>query len=218
MLNLKGPARFLFRFALFLALALVLWPPVSWVYGPFLGAVANAFFALLRSGVRAEVGDRACLVYGLWPEVIRCEVLDFGAIYLNALVAAALFAALPGAWRGRLKALGVLLVALFASHLLSLYLLSQVALCNALSGPAPQASLRVLAFDKLYALWGAYGWEGLPFLAGALAFGKHRGLFRTKGRSARPRMRMAQPPLARTPRGLRAPLRPPQRRPHLALR
>jgi hypothetical protein len=174
-----------------------------------------------------EVGDRTCLIYHLWPEALRCEVRDFGAVYLNVLVMTAVFAALPGGLRGRLKALGAALLALFVSHILCLYLLSYVTIWNSLSGAAP--SLRPLSrvtaavphpaarvCGKAYALWGAFGWEGLPFLAGALAFMKGRGLLRAKGRSpsARPRPRRTPSPPARTQRGWRSPARPLERRAH----
>jgi hypothetical protein len=229
--DLKRAAPFLLKFALSLALLLALWPPFSWVYGPLLGAAASALFALVRPVVSVEVGERVYFVYHLWPEALRCEVRDFGAVCLNALVVTAAFAALPGGLRGRLKALGAALLTLFVSHLLCLYLLSYVTIWNSLSGAAPSPRLlsranaaaphhMALVCGKVYALWGAFGWEGLPFLAGALAFLKGRGLLRAKGRSpsARPRPRRTPSPPARAQRGWRSPARPLERRAHLPLR
>lgn len=229
--DLKRAAPFLLKFALSLALLLALWPPFSWVYGPLLGAAANALFALVRPLVSVEVGDRVYFVYHLWPETLRCEVRDFGAVSLNVLVMTSVFAALPGGLRGRPKALGAALLALFASHLLCLYLLSYVTIWNSLSGAAPSLRLlsrvaaaaphhTALVYGKVYALWGAFGWEGLPFLAGALAFLKGSGLLRAKGRpaSARPRPRRTPSPPARAQRGGRSPARPLERRAHLPLK
>jgi hypothetical protein len=225
--DLKRAAPFLLKFALSLALLLALWPPFTWVYGPLLGTAANALFAVVRPVVSVEVGDRVCLVYHLWPETLRCEVRDFGAIYLNALVVTAVFAALPGGLRGRRRALGAGLLALFASHLLCLYLLSYVTIWNSLSGAAPSLRLlsranaaaphhAALVCGKGYALWGAFGWEGLPFLAGTLAFLKGRGLLRAKRRfpPARPQPRRTPSPPARAQRGWRSPARPLERRSH----
>jgi hypothetical protein len=193
--GLKQAAPFLLKFALASALLLALWPPLSWVYGPLLGAAANALFSLVRPVVSIEVGDQTFLIHHLWPNVTRYAVRDFSVVYLNALVLLAVFAALPGGVRGHRKSLGVAFLALSASHLLCLYLLSHAVL----SGSASQHNLLVsrpaaLICDKLYALWGAFGWEGLPFLAGALAFGKAQGLFRA-GRSgpSSPRMRRRRP-------------------------
>ncbi|GEM_PF-6837974 len=225
--DLKRAAPFLLKFALSLALLLALWPPFTWVYGPLLGSAANVFFAFLQPCVSVEVGDGVCLVYHLWPEALRCEVRDFGAISLNVLVTMAVFAALPGGLRGRRRALGAALLALFASHLLCLYLLSYVTIWNSLSGAAPSPRLlsrvnaaaphhAALVCGKVYVLWGAFGWEGLPFLAGTLAFLKGRGLLRAKRRSpsARPQSRRTPSPPAQTQRGWRSPARPLERRSH----
>lgn len=225
--NPKQTAPFLLKFALSSALLLALWPPFAWVYGLFLGAAANACFALVLPCVSVEVRDRSCFTYHLLkvgdgvrftyhlpPNVLQYEVIDY-AIYLNVLVLTALFAALPGKPRDRLKALGVTLLALFASHILCLYLLSYIVIWDQFprlnpAGPAQNIAFRLLVSrvdaalshqtalicNKAFLHWIAYGWEGLPFLAGALAFGRARGLFREKRRVTRPRLRAA--PMTRT--------------------
>ncbi len=197
------PIRYLLKFLSAAEILMALWPPVTWIYGPLLGSATNAFFAFFQPGISLEVGEKTYFVCNLWPETVRSELKSFGSIYLNALVVIALFAGLPGRLRGRLKALGTALLALFATHVLCIYLLSHFAVWNALQSMNQTLQIKHGSFlplseriatalfhqkamlcSKIMVLWGNFGWEGLPFLAGALFYIRSRGLLGEKSPGA----------------------------------
>ena len=205
------PLRYLLKFLSASAILMALWPPVTWIYGPLLGSATNAFFAFFQPGISLEVGEKTYFVCNLWPDTVRSELKSFGTIYLNALVVIALFAGLPGKLKGRLKALGTALIALFGTHVLCIYLLSHFAVWNALQSMNQTLQIQGGSFlplsdriatalfhqkamlcSKIMVLWGNFGWEGFPFLAGALFYIRSRGLLQSPGAE-----RVSRPPFKR---------------------
>lgn len=176
-LRIRGPLAFLVRFAVVAGVLYALRDDLARAY---LAVVAPPANWLLGGGGVAYVreGGQLALVYRQLG--LRFAVHDI--VYQNALVAVALFAATAAGWRWRLGWGALTLVALWATHVVCLYLGGHVIVWDFLWSLPPEARADLLPrvaqrfpaerdwlFSRLFGLWHTWGRSALPLLIWAAA-------------------------------------------------
>lgn len=175
---LREPLEFLIRFAVVAGGLYLLRSDISHFYLLLVTAPANWLIGDGAGAAYIREGHELSLVYRQFG--LRFAVHDI--IYQNLLVAMALFAATHADWQWKLKWGGVAVVALWLSHVVSLFLGSHVIIWDFLwSLPAdvrlevaprieahfPQA--RDWLYSRLFGVWHTWGRQSLALVVWVLA-------------------------------------------------
>jgi len=133
---MRGALTFLGKFLMIAGLLYGVWELVAPFYLAMIAPTVNGFFTLLQLPVQLELrGGILLLVYHLGGSPLRLEVQGYDIVYLNLITATALLAASPGKHLGwKLKWMGTVLVALWATHVVSFFINGQIAVWQYLEG------------------------------------------------------------------------------------
>jgi hypothetical protein len=175
---LREPLVFLIRFSVVAGVLYLLRTEISRVYLSLVTAPANWLIGEDSGAVYLREGHELSILYRQLG--LRFAVHDI--IYQNLLVALALFAATRADWMWRLKWGGVAVVALWATHVVSLFLGSHVIVWDFVwSLPAdiraellPRVAARFPVeqdwlFSRLFGVWHTWGRQSLALAVWVLA-------------------------------------------------
>jgi len=133
---MRGALTFLGKFLVIAGLLYGVWELLAPFYLAMVAPTVNALFTLLQLPVQLELrGGILLLVYSLGGAPLRLEMQGYDIVYLNLIAATALLAASPGKSLGwKLKWMGTVLVALWATHVVSFFINGQIAVWQYLEG------------------------------------------------------------------------------------
>ena len=140
---MRGALTFLGKFLVIAGLLYGVWELLAPFYLAMVAPTVNALFTLLQLPVQLELrGGILLLVYRLGGAPLRLEVQGYDIVYLNLITATALLAASPGKSFGwKLRWMGTVLVALWATHVASFFINGQIAIWQYLEGVQGQETL-----------------------------------------------------------------------------
>ena len=167
---MRGALTFLGKFLVIAGLFYGVWELLAPFYLAMVAPTVNALFTLLQLPVQLELrGGVLLLVYHLGGMPLRLEVQGYDIVYLNLITATALLAASPGKSLGwKLRWMGTVLVALWATHVASFFINGQIAIWQYLEGVQGQEALLASAREhfplarrqilaQLLAQWNIWG-------------------------------------------------------------
>jgi hypothetical protein len=163
----RDPAPLLIRFCVVAGLLFLFREEISRAYLATMVPLVNGLFHL--EGV-AVAFARQQHILELTYSTLGLKFTVHDIIYQNLMVALALFAATPGAWAWRLKWMGVVVVVMWVTHVISLYLggyviiwdfveslprEDRVGLAQRVSEVLPRE--RDWLFSRLFGVWHTWG-------------------------------------------------------------